>query len=81
MYRRGLAQHLGSTKKQKKGLKLSNGIAVSGKGCSTKVIIGKMQNYYGIAIRNNKGNQLEMKRSRKAIHHHSIKSENLSAFK
>ena len=49
-------------KKQKKGLKLNDGKVVSGKGHLTKVIIDKIQSYYGIAIRNNIGNQLEMKR-------------------
>ena len=67
-------------KKQKKGLKLNDGNVVSGKGRLTKVIIDKMQNYYGLAIRNNIGNQLEMKRSIKAIYHHLIKSEKLSSF-
>ena len=67
-------------KKQRKGLKLNGSKVVSGKGRLTKVIIDKMQNYYGLAIRNNIDNQLEMKRSIKAIHHHLIKSENLSSF-
>jgi len=44
MYRRGLAQHLGNTKKEKKGLKLNGGKVVSGKGRLTKVMIYKMQN-------------------------------------
>ena len=57
-----LATALRQYKKQKKGLKLNDGKVVSGKGHLTKVIIDKIQNYYGIAIRNNIGNQLEMKR-------------------
>ena len=40
----------------------------------------EMQNYYGLAIRNNIGNQLEMKRCIKPIHHHLIKREKLSSF-
>ena len=54
-------------KKDKKGGKLSDGKSVGGKGRLTDKIIYQMQNYYGKAIRENKGNLAGMKQSIKAI--------------
>ena len=65
-------------KKQKKGVKLDDGKVPTGKGRLTEVVIDKMQNYYGLAIRNNSGNLEEMKKSIRAIYHHSIKCEGMS---
>ena len=60
-------------KKDKKGQKLADGKTVGGKGRLTDKIIDSMQNYYGQAIRENKGNLEGMKKSIKAIQHHMIK--------
>lgn len=60
-------------KKDKKGQKLTDGKTVGGKGRLTDKIIDSMQNYYGQAIRENKGNLEGMKKSIKAIQHHMIK--------
>ena len=65
-------------KNDKKGKKLSDGKSVGGKGRLTDKIIDKMQNYYGKAIRGNKGNLEGMKSSIKAIQHHMIRNENLT---
>ncbi|XP_028405772.1 uncharacterized protein LOC114528348 [Dendronephthya gigantea] len=62
-------------KNDHKGKKLSDGKSVGGKGRLTDKTIDKMQNYYGKAIRENKGNLQEMKRSIKAIQHHIIRDD------
>ena len=61
-----------------KGKKLLDGKTVGGKGRLTDKVIDKMQNYYGKAIRGNKGNLEGMKSSIKAIQHHMVKSRKLS---
>ena len=61
-----------------KGKKLSDGKTVGGKGQLTDKVIDKMQNYYGKAIRGNKGNLEGMKLRIKAIQHHMVKSGKLS---
>ena len=60
-------------KKDNKGKKLSDGKTVGGKGRLTDKVIDKMQNYYGKAIRGNKGDLNGMKESIKAIQYHMIK--------
>ena len=45
-----------------KGKKLSDGKTVGGKGRLTGKVIDKMQNYYGKAIRGNKGDLNGMKK-------------------
>ena len=57
-----------------KSQKLSDGKSVGGRGRLTDNIIDKMQNYYGQAIRENKGNLEGMKKSIKAIQHHIIRN-------
>jgi hypothetical protein len=64
--------------KNDKGKKLSDGKSVGGKGRLTDKVIDKRQNYYGKAIRGNKGNLEGMKSSIKAIQHHMIRNENLT---
>ena len=39
-----------------RGQKLSDGKTIGGQGRLTKTLIDRLQNYYGLAIRNNKGN-------------------------
>ena len=68
-------------KKDKKGNKLSDGKSVGGKGWLTDKIIDQMQNYYGKAIRENKGSLAWMKQSIKAIQCHMIKNSKLSLHK
>ena len=61
-------------KADRKGKKLSDGKGVGGRGRLTDKIMDKMQNYYGKAIRGNKGDLLGMKRSIKAIQCHMIEN-------
>jgi hypothetical protein len=61
-------------KNDRKGKKLSDGKTVGGKGRLTDKVIDKMQNYYGKAIRGNKGNLEGMKESIKVIQHHMVKN-------
>jgi hypothetical protein len=65
-------------KNDNKGKKLSDGKSVGGKGRLTDKMIDRMQNFYGQAIRENKGNLEGMKTRIKAIHHHMIKDDTLS---
>ena len=65
-------------KNKRKSCKLSDGKYVGGKGRLTKVVIDNIQNYYGSAIRNNKGSIDGMKQSIKAIQHHCIINNYLS---
>lgn len=58
-----------------KGKKLSDGKGVGGKGRLTDKVIDKMQNYYGKAIRENKGDLKGMQTSISAILNHMVKSE------
>ena len=61
-----------------KGKKLSDGKGVGGKGRLTDKVIDKMQNYYGKAIRENKGDLKGMQTSISAILNHMVKSEKVS---
>ena len=61
---RGLRQSL-------KGVKLSDGKKISGRGRLTDKAINTLQNHYGMAIRQNIGNLYAMKKSIIAILHHS----------
>ena len=65
-------------KKDNKGKKLADGKTVGGKGRLTDKVINKMQNYYGKAIRGNKGNLNGMKESIKAIQCHMVKNGKLT---
>ena len=59
-------------KKSMKGKKLSDGKGVGGAGRLTDDVVKKIQNYYGFAIRQNKGNMMGMLTAIKAIKHHVI---------
>eukprot|EP00794_Sanderia_malayensis_P013660 gene13659-15089_t len=59
-------------KKNMKGKKLSDGKGVGGAGRLTKDVIKQIQNYYGLAIRQNKGNLKGMKNGINAILHHVV---------
>ncbi len=62
-------------KRRSKGRKLSDGKGVGGLGRLTDSVINSMQNYYGFAIRNNKGNLIGMKNAVLAIFQHTIKDD------
>ena len=70
-----LGSGLREYKRKKKGLKLSDGKAVGGKGRLTDKICDKMQNYYGQAIRNNSGNKDEMVKAIWAILKHMVRND------
>ena len=72
-----LGSALRKYKNNMKGKKLSDGKGVGGKGRLTDKMIDKMQNYYGKATRENKGNLKGMQKSISAIQNHMIKSEKL----
>ena len=57
-------------KKKLKGMKLSDGKPIVGKGRLTDKALNTLQNHYGMAIRQNKGNLYAMKKSIVAILHH-----------
>ena len=59
-------------KRKMKGTKLSDGKGVAGAGRLANQMIKKLQNYYGFAIRQNKGNLAGMKEAINAIKHHII---------
>ena len=62
-------------KNDHKGKKLADGKPVVGKGRLTERVINSMQNYYGLVIRENKGNLQGMKDGIWAIYYHMIKSD------
>lgn len=53
-----------------KGRKLADGKGLTGKGRMTDKVINTLQNYYGMAIRQNKDNLYGMKKSVAAVIHH-----------
>ena len=65
-------------KKDMKGKRLSDGKVAGGAGRLTAEMIKKMQNYYGIAIRQNCGNLDGMRRAIKAILHHIVQDPSKS---
>ena len=64
-------------KNDMKEKQLSDGKSVGGKGRLTDKVIDKMQNLYGKAIRENKGDLKGMQTSISAILNHMVKSEKL----
>ena len=72
---------LRKNKKDKKGQKLSDGNGAGGRGRISDEVIDTMQNYYGKALRGNKEDLEGMKKSIKAIQHHTIKSDKKSSEK
>ena len=65
-------------KKDMKGRKLADGKGVGGTGRLTDKVIDKTQNYYGQAIRENKGDIEGIKNSIKAIQWHMIENDSVS---
>ena len=63
-------------RKSMKGQLLSDGKKISGKGRLTDKVINKMQNYYGLAIRQNAGQLYAMKKSILAILLHLTENDN-----
>ena len=59
-------------KKGMKGRKLSDGKGVGGAHRLTEDMIKRIQNYYGLSIRQNKGNLIGMKKAITAIQYHII---------
>ena len=55
------------SKVNKKGVKLSDGKTLSGKGKLTEKVTNTLQSYYGMAIRQNKGKLLKMKKAVGAV--------------
>ena len=62
-----LGTRLRKLRNEKKHEILSDGKIISGKGRLTDKIINKMQNYYGMAIRQNPGQSREMKKGIGAV--------------
>ena len=61
-----------------KGQKLADGKGVGGAQRLTEGMIKRIQNYYGLSIRQNKGNLNEMKKAILAIQHHIIEDPDKS---
>ena len=59
-----------------KGKKLSDKKGISGKGRLTDKVINTLQNYYGMSIRQNKGNLYRMKKAVAAILYHCSQNDN-----
>ena len=68
---KGLRQY----KLKNKSIKLSDGKGVGGSGCLTDLIIDKMQNNFGEAIRNNIGNRDNMYNAIWAIFKHRVRND------
>ncbi len=62
-------------KKAMKGKKLADGKTVEGVGRLTQETIKRIQNYYGFAKINNKGDLVDMQNNIKAIQHHMMKNQ------
>ena len=67
-------------KKRMKGQKLSNAKSVGGAQRLTKGMIKRIQNYYGLSIRQNKENLHGMKKSIIVIQHRIIEEPEKSLF-
>ena len=71
-----MGTRLRNLRKTLKGTKLSDGKTISGQGRLTEKIINRMQNYYGLAIRQNIDNRYAMKKAVWAIFFHMIENDN-----
>ena len=60
---------------KKRGMKLTDGLTVGGKNRLTDKIIDRFQNYFGMAIRSNTGDQDGMLRSIWAVFKHLIRND------
>ena len=71
-----MGSRLRNLRKSLKGQVLSDGKKISGKGRLSDKVINTMQNYYGLAIRQNAGELYQMKKSVGAILYHLSQNEN-----
>ncbi|GFS71808.1 uncharacterized protein TNCV_3714981 [Trichonephila clavipes] len=62
--------------KMSKGIKLSDGKNISGRGWLTLKEVDSIQHYYGLAIRKNLSSVEDMKRAIWAIYFHKLSTEN-----
>ena len=74
-----MGSNLHKNKTKKKVIKLGDGQTVGGKGRLLKVVIDKLQNYYGTEIRQNVGNHRTIQDAIRAIFFHTIKGSNKTA--
>ena len=70
-----MGNRLRNLRKSLKGTKLSDGKGIAGKGRLTDKIINTIQNYYGLAIRQNIGNLYSMKKAVGAILYHMSEND------
>ena len=71
-----VGSRLRTLKENMKGVKLDDGKKLTGKGRLTNQVMNTLQNYYGLAIRQNKGNVYGMKKSIAAVIHHCSENSN-----
>lgn len=71
-----VGSRLQNLKQTMKGVKLPDGKGIKGKGRSTEKVMNTLQNYYGMSVRQNKGNLYAMEKSVTAVLYHC--SENSS---
>ena len=71
-----MGTRLRNLRTEKKGLKLADGKGIAGKGRLTDKVVNLMQNYYGMAIRQNVDNVYAMKKSIIAILYHCSQNDN-----
>ena len=71
-----MGTNLREYKRKGKDRKLADGKVIGGAGRLTDKAIDKMQNYYGKAIRSNKGDLQGMKKSISAVLNHMIRDDN-----
>ena len=73
-----IGRSLREYKRINRGKRLVDGKSVGGAGRLTDKVIDSIQNYYGLAIRKNKGDLQGMKNAVNAILNHLVKDEKLS---
>ena len=71
-----VGSRLRTLKDSMKGKKLRDGKNLTGKGRMTNHVMNTLQNYYGLAIRQNKGNAFGMRKSIAALIYHCSVSSN-----
>lgn len=70
-----LGTRLRRLKKEKKGVKLNDGMTLGGKGRLTDVEIDQLQRYYGMAIRKNLESVEKMRRAIWATYYHKLSTD------
>ena len=71
-----MGTRLRNLRTEKKGLKMADGKGITGKARLTDKVMNLMQNYYGMAIRQNVDNVYAMKKSIIAILYHCSQNDN-----